>query len=169
MRGLRKDGKKTKGISLATGMPAAKSQGTVATGNLSAILKNKIVGGFSIRRTNALLQRSLDRKMSGVRQDFWPFPLGRPIAALPASERLQNYRFSPIAQVAAKLDVAEAARRLSSVANGLSLKLALSHLPLTQRLNHFRLYRLVVCQDTLALLQLLHRNTVQSRQLLRAL
>ena len=141
MRGLRKDGKKTKGISLATGMPAAKSQGTVATGNLSAILRNKIVGGFCIRRTDALLRKSLDRKTSDVRQDSWPFDLGGRIAALLANERLQKYRFSHIAQGAAnaKMDVTEAARRLSSFENVLSLKLALPHLPLPQPLHHLRL------------------------------
>ena len=51
----------------------------------------------------------------------------------------------------------------------LSLKLPLSHLPLAQPLHHFRLLPARYPPGHLALLQLLGRNAVQSRQLLRSL
>ena len=59
----------TKRLPPSTGMAPAISQGTAATDNLSAMMKNKVIVGFNMRRIGALPRKSQDRGTSDVRQD----------------------------------------------------------------------------------------------------
>ena len=59
----------TKHIPPSTGMAPAISQGTAATDNLFAMMKNRVIVGFNIRRVDALPRKSLGRGTSDVRQD----------------------------------------------------------------------------------------------------
>lgn len=53
----------------STGMAPAFSQGTAATDNLAAMMKNRVLVGFNIRRAGAPPRRSLDRDASDVREE----------------------------------------------------------------------------------------------------
>ena len=71
MRELRKDSKKTKGVSLATFLPAATLQSAKSTENLSAMFKDKGIACLNSRKGDSLSQMSPDRGKSDVQRDVW--------------------------------------------------------------------------------------------------
>ncbi len=59
---------KAESMPSATGMPAAVSQGTAATDNLSAMMKNTVVV-LNVRKADALPRKSLERGTSDDRRN----------------------------------------------------------------------------------------------------